>query len=200
MTTRKQLYKLIFYMVFIIGLNVVANAQQKSNFSLLLGANINNPHQLLENSNNPNDVIGLYNTQKPFGNMWVGITYKNKIQIGLENEIPVSNGKLRINNNDTYLTSRYYFLKKKIQPYVNGAILINSYGDNTVTIKNLSGYQYGFGLIIKINKIVYFDLTLNNTTKKIDYIDRLNPTLPVNMINLSIDRFMIRTGLIFKVL
>jgi hypothetical protein len=200
MITKNKLFKLFSFLSLLIGFNTLTQGQQKSNFSLLLGANINNPHQLIENSNNPNDVIGVYNTQKPFGNLWIGISFKNKIQIGLENEIPVSNGKLRINNNDTYLSCRYYFLKNKIQPYVNGAILINSYGDNTVTIKNLSGYQYGLGLIIKINKIVYFDLALNNTNKKIDYIDRLNPTLPENIINLSIDRFMIRTGLIFKVL
>jgi len=198
MATRKQLFKLVFYIGFVIGLFPTANAQQKSNFSLCFGANINNPHQLLENSNNPNDVNTINNNQKAVGNMWVGLCYKNLFQIGINNEL---NGTSFTNTNaDLYITSRVYLLNEnfKIKPYLETGILINSYGNISILREGLLGYLVGTGFTVKLNKTVKLDLGLGYTYKEFKYQILARPTdLPTEI---TIDRFMIRTGLIFKIL
>jgi len=198
MTTRKQLFKLIFYTGFVIGLYPIANAQQKSNFSLLLGANINNPHQLLENSNNPNDVNTINNTQKAYGNMWAGLSYRNTIQLSLSNELNISS--FNITNADLFITSRVYLAKEKhkIKPYVEGGSLINNYGDVSILKESLFGYVIGLGVIYKINKIISLELSTNYINKDYKYNIIARPTdLPVEV---SVDRIIVKTGLIFKVL
>jgi hypothetical protein len=198
MTTRKQLFKLIFYIGFVIGLYPIANAQQKSNFSLLLGANINNPHQLLENSNNPNDVNTINNTQKAYGNMWAGLSYRNTIQLSLSNELNISS--FNITNADLFITGRVYLAKEKhkIKPYVEGGSLINNYGDVSILKESLFGYVIGLGVIYKINKIISLELSTNYISKDYKYNILARPTdLPVEV---DIDRIIVKTGLIFKVL
>ena len=198
MTTRKQLFKLIFYTGFVIGLYPIANAQQKSNFSLLLGANINNPHQLLENSNNPNDVNTINNTQKAYGNMWAGLSYRNTIQLSLSNELNISS--FNITNADLFINGRVYLAKEKhkIKPYVEGGSLINNYGDVSILNESLFGYIIGLGVIYKINKIISLELSTNYISKDYKYNILARPTdLPVEV---DIDRIIVKTGLIFKVL
>lgn len=198
MTTRKQLFKLVFYIGFVIGLFPIANAQQKSNFSLCFGANINNPHQLLENSNNPNDVNTINNNQKAYGNMWAGLSYRNTIQLSLSNELNIAS--FNITNADLFVIGRIYLAKDKhkIKPYLEVGSLINNYGDVSILKESLFGYVIGIGVIYKINKKISLELSTNYFNKDYKYNILARPTdLPVEV---SIDRIIVKTGLIFKVL
>jgi hypothetical protein len=57
----------------------------------------------------------------------------------------------------------------------------------------------GTGIIYKLNKYVLFDLGINYLYKEIKYKDRLvSPDFPP--VELTIDRFMVKTGLIFKII
>ncbi|MCX6185611.1 MAG: hypothetical protein NTU43_01265 [Bacteroidetes bacterium] len=102
MKRKNIILQLGFTFIIILSIHKIACAQQKSNFSFLLGANINNPHQLIENTNNPNDI----KEAKAFGSIYLGIIYKNKIQFMLCNEIIESSVKFR-NCNDVFLGSRW---------------------------------------------------------------------------------------------
>jgi hypothetical protein len=198
MIIKNKPFKLISFFCLLIGFNTLTQGQQKSNFSLLLGANINNPHQLIENSNNPNDVIGVYNTQKPVGSIWIGIAYKNSFQISLNNEL--NNTFFNDANSDISLLLRGYILKsnKKIKPYLETGILIKNYGNVSLIKESLFGYLIGTGLTIKLNRLVNLDLGFNYVYKEYKYNIIARPTdLPVEV---NIDRFMIKTGLIFRVL
>ncbi len=186
--------KLVYILLPILYVNITLKAQQKSNFSFLIGANINNPHQLLENTNNTNDV----NEQKAMGSVFVAIAYKNKIQLMLGNEIaesPINNNL----NNDVYLSLRAYFLKEdqKLRPYAEVGYLINSYGDNSIKKESLLGFILATGMVYKLNKFVSFDLGISYNYKTYKYEVRARPSeLPIEIIA---DRFMAKTGVIFKV-
>jgi hypothetical protein len=150
----------------------------------------------MENANNPNDV----NEQKSLGSIFASLSYKNRIQLMIINEIPETSAKFRMNNNDLYLSSRIYFLKQslKLKPYLEIGTIINSYGDNTRAIESLFGGFLGAGMVYKLNNYVLFDLGVNYGYKEVKYKDKLVPP-DFPSVELIIDRFMFKTGLIFKI-
>lgn len=188
------LTKLIITLLFISSINNSISAQHKSNFSFLVGANINNPHLLFENSNNPSDVYA----EKAFGNLYLSVLYKNRAQLMIINEITESNTRYTYNN-DVFLGTRFYLLKDtvKLKPYVEAGTILNSYGDKTIELKSVFGVFYGAGLTYKLNKYVYFELGLNYQIKEIVYNDNIWPPA-YSPFQINSERYMIKTGLIFK--
>jgi hypothetical protein len=88
--------------------------------------------------------------------------------------------------------------KHKIKPYLEGGSLINNYGDVSILKESLFGYILGTGIIYKINKIISLELSTNYINKEYKYNILARPTdLPVEV---DIDRIIVKTGLIFKVL
>ncbi len=186
--------KYLFTLLLILIMNSKISAQQQSNFSFLVGANINNPHQLIENSNNPNDVYA----EKAFGNLYAAVSYKNRIQLMLSNEIIETNVRYR-NSNDVFIGTRIYFLKDtvKLKPYIEAGTIVNSYTDKSIELKSFFGVFYGAGLTYKINKYVFFDLGINYQIKEIVYKDNTWPA-SFSPFQMNTERYLIKTGLIFK--
>ncbi len=191
------------YIIFLINFSLIVNvlnnnlnAQQKSNFSFHIGTNINNPHQLIENTNSTYDV----NEQKAMGSLFGAIGYKSKFLLILNNEISQTNVKFG-SNNDLFLNGRIYLLKKLInlKPFIETGFLINTYGDNNLRIENLFGFIVSNGIIFKLNKYVYLDFSINYVYKEYKF-ENLNFPQKNLDIETKIDRFNLKTGLIFNLL
>lgn len=177
----------------IISINI--NAQNISKFNLLIGANISNPNQLIEGSESIDD----YKMIKPFGNMFACLSYKNKYMIGVGKELNEYTFYSKYPK-DFYVFIRVVFLKDtlKLRPYCELSYILNTYGNNGDYYKNQNSYSYGIGFIYKINRIIDLDLNAGMLHREIELESKSVWVGEKKSINA--DRFMIRTGLIFKIL
>jgi hypothetical protein len=189
--------KKINILIIISALNILfivktVKAQEDKKFNLYIGANICNPHQLIEGSSNFTDI----NSLKAFGNITLGVSYKNKIQINVSNELNEFNGYNYLIN-DFNLNLRYFILKEKlITPYIELGTLLGSVGSSTSNVINQKSICYELGLIGKINNIVSYNFSVNYQLREINIT--VGSLSTGNKEEINIDRFMVRTGLIFK--
>lgn len=189
-------YKLVILIVLIIITNIkTAIAQNNKKLSFLIGANISNPHQLFEGANASTDVKSL----KAWGNIYGALVYKNKFQLSLGNELNEFTSTSNFNN-DLYLNLRYILLKEslKCKPYLETGLILNTYGESPYVVSSQKSFQFNLGFIYKINSTINLDFGISQQFRKMELYDSV--LWNDDEITLTIDRFMIRTGLIFKVL
>lgn len=181
---------LVFFMV----LNGFIIAQQNKRFCFAIAANISNPHQLFEGQNN----ITTFNTIKPWGNIYGAIIYRNKYQLSLGNELnETSTGYY---TNDLFLNARFYFLRDtiKIKPYFETGLVLNTFGFNEFTVINKYSYQFSIGFICNLSKGVLFDFGISQQFREVELTSKASWNKDIQ--NIVIERFMVKTGLIFKIL
>lgn len=171
------------------------HAQNNSKFNFVIGANICNPHQLFEGQNN----ITTFGSIKPWGNIYGGLVFKKKYQLIIGNELnDYSSGTNYFN--DLFVNLRYVFLRdtSKIRPYFETGFIINTFGFSTFTVNNQQSYHLNAGVLFNLNKIIIFDFGISQQYREIEY--NSNVSWSNDKKSLLVDRFMVRTGLIFKVL
>jgi hypothetical protein len=188
--------KLVVLIFLIIILNIrIVIAQKNNKLSFVIGANINNPTQIFEGSNSPTDIKSL----KAWGNIYGALVYKNKYQLSIGNELNEFTSTSNFNN-DLYLNIRYSFLKDslKFHPYFETGLILNTYGESPYVVKSQQSYHFNLGFTYKISNYVKFDFGISQQFRKMELYDAA--LWNDDEISLTIDRFMIRTGLIFRVL
>jgi hypothetical protein len=186
---------IILLILFINCFKFNIQAQNNPRLHFLIGANISNPHQLFEGA------INVYGSRslKPFGNVYGALIYKNKYQLSLGNELN-EYSDLSNFNTDLFLNFRYYFLKDSaiFKPYIETGLVLKTYGESPYIVKNQQSYHFNLGFVYKLSPLVNFDFGISQQFRKMELYDVA--TWSDDEITLTIDRFMIRTGLIFKVL
>jgi hypothetical protein len=177
-----------------------AHTPQKRKLNLLIGANINNPHQLIEGTKSQTDYSSFRDgNQNSYGNIFLGILYKNKWQLSLSQELNEKN-IIGNSNIDYILNARYYFLNDSFyfNPYAEiGTIIATNAGGE---IKNQKSIQFSAGFIYKINPIISFDFGLSLLTREYNISGTQFARPPFTFNNdVTYNRFMMKTGLIFKI-
>ena len=187
-------YILIFLSVFITKYNYLFSQENKK-ILFLIGANISNPHQLFEGATTTLNTRGL----KPYGNIFGALLFKNKYQLSIGNELN-EYSDLSKYNNDLYLNIRYYFLKDgaNFKPYFETGLVLKTFGESPYIVSSQQSYHFNIGFIYKISNHINFDFGLSQQFRQIELYDVASWS--DDTISLTIDRFMVRTGLIFKVL
>jgi hypothetical protein len=171
------------------------NAQKNSEFSFTIGANISNPHQLFEGE----EAINHISDRKAWGNIYGAILYKNKYQLSLGNELNEYTYSSNYNN-DLFLNIRYYFLKDTAQfkPYLESGLVLKTFGQSPYIVTSQQSFHFNLGFIIKFSNNVSFDFGIGQQFRQMELYD--TPTWSNDKISLTVDRFMVKTGLIFNVL
>lgn len=182
-------------MVFILLFTLKINAQNNNKWSLLVGGNVCNPNQLIEGS----ETEGDFNMLKPYGNMFAALCYKNKFALGFGKELN-EHTFLSAYPKDFYIFSRCTLLKDslKLRPYIEIGYTLNTYGSDRYYYKSQNSYNYGIGLVYKLNSIISLDLHIGMQHRELKLENKADWNN--DKTDLTIDRFMIKTGLIFKVL
>lgn len=171
---------------------LLLSAQDDKKINLVIGGNLNNPHKLMEEANSHTDIYG----KNAFGNMYLGLLFKKKIQINLSSELNEFNG-LNYINNDYLLNVRYYILKPYIlfKPYMEIGTIISSLGYGTSNINSQQSLNTEIGFIYKINPIVNLSFSCNYLFRQFEIV-RDNSTYYETV---ELDRTMIKTGIQFNI-
>ncbi len=171
------------------------NAQKNSNISFVIGANISNPHQLFEGE----EAINHISDRKAWGNIYGALLYKNRYQLSIGNELNEYTYSSNYNN-DLFLNLRYYFLKDTIviKPYLEAGLVLKTFGESPYIVSSQQSYHVNLGFIFKISTNVAFDFGIGQQFRQMELYD--TATWSNDRITLTVDRFMVKTGLIFKVL
>lgn len=185
----------IVILTILLVLSLKTTAQNNSKFGLIVGANVCNPNQLIEGS----ETIDDFKQVKPYGNMFVAISYKNRYVIGFGKELNEYTFYSRYPK-DFYGFVRLVLLKDtaRFKPYIEFGYILNTYGNDRFNYKSQNSYMYGIGVIYKLNKIISLDLGLGMQHREMDLESRLS--WDKDQTKITLDRFMFKTGLIFKVL
>lgn len=187
-------FKTIIFSIFCIFSFQKIIAQKNKKLEFLIGANISNPHQLFEGEEAINHL-----GRKAWGNIYGALLYKNKYQLSIGNELNEYTYSSYYNN-DLFLNFRYYFLKDTsvIKPYLESGIVIKTFGQSPFIITSQQSYHFSVGLILKISNNVSFDFGISQQYRQIEAYD--TPSWSDDKITLTSNRFMVKTGLIFKII
>lgn len=188
-----KVYK-ILVLTTLLALILRANAQNNSMFNFIIGANLTNPNQLIEGS----ETIDDFKLTKPYGNMYAAISYKNKYILGFGKELNEYTLESKYPK-DFYVFAKYILLKDstKFKPYLEIGYVLNTYGSDRYNYKSQNSYMYGIGIIYNINKIINLDLNMGIQHRDMELEDKAYWSN--NKTNISLDRFIFKTGLVFKI-
>lgn len=162
--------------------------QENKKIKLVIGSNISNPHHLLENTKSHTDI----SNGSAFGSLYLGMIFKNRLQLNLITELNEFRGLNSINT-DIIISVRYYYFNKlnSLKPYIELGTIVNSNGVVMNNVKNQKSLCSELGLIYKLNKIVNLSFSFNYQVRKME----LDYSKYDFMETLNTNRTMFKTGL-----
>ena len=167
--------KVIFSLIFSMGLGFIA--AEESNFSFSIGAGIRNVVGV-EDKNGKNLYTEVYKKYNIAYSIDFGCRLSKSLRLFLHSDYFSADGKLTFTGEDTDLTIipvelgiRFFMGKTKIFPYIGGGIGYYFYREENV-IDTVEDKKFGFfcegGLKFQSTKLLFIDLKFKYTFLKVD--------------------------------